>query len=182
MKKLLALSLVFACILSLTGCGGVSESDYAALVSERDELLLQNEALKTDYETVCLERDALLTEGSQFIQVTISGSFVAKVRSVMPDYVLDGSTPQVAIVTSFQSGPFAVYLGKDLASQVEADGIYRFEIREENIEITQYQYDFEGIFPSDAIPLYNLRIASVNPAQPDEYGLNCNQLQYQLIE
>ena len=85
MKRRLILSLL-ALLLALAGCGGVSREAY---------------------DRVCAERDALQArlEEAEALPVTVSGTFAARVRDLIPDYVLDSETPRVAVVTLFQSGP-----------------------------------------------------------------------------
>ena len=43
--------------------------------------------------------------------------------------------PLVAVVTYFQSTPFTVWLGEDLAAQVKPGQTYDFEIVEKEIDI-----------------------------------------------
>lgn len=63
------------------------------------------------------------------IQSTVSGSFTVSVRSVIPDYCYDDKTPTVAVVTEFQSYPFTMYVGEEIAEQLEPDNTYVFTIK-----------------------------------------------------
>ena len=74
MKRGLILSLL-ALLLALAGCGGVSREEY---------------------DRVCAERDALQArlEEAEALPVTVSGTFAARVRDLIPDYVLDSETPR----------------------------------------------------------------------------------------
>ena len=116
MKRRSIISLL-ALLLALAGCGGVSREAY---------------------DRVCAERDALQArlEEAEVLPVTVSGTFAARVRDLIPDYVLDSETPRVAVVTLFQSGPFTLQVG-DLAQELEIGGTYVFEIEpREDLEIT----------------------------------------------
>ena len=112
--------------------------------------------------------------------VTISGSFTATVQLIMPDYVLDDTTPVVAIVTEFQSPPFALYLGEDMISQVEAGKCYRFEIADKEVMLTQEQYETASTSPEIAIPLYNLQIVSI--VEVERNGIDAKGLSFKYSE
>lgn len=177
MKKLSTLILALVCVGVLIGCDSVPKEDFDAIVAERNQLIVANEELKADYKTVCAERDALMANAKEsMVQATVCGSFVAKVRLKIPGYILDGVTPMAAVVTSFQSGPFALHLGEELIAQVEEDGIYEFAIEPADIELTQSQYHANALSPETAIPAYNLKIASVTPAGEGTYGLDSDHL------
>lgn len=122
------------------------------------------------------EKDSAV-ESEKMGKTTIGGSFVATVRELIPDYVLDDATPAVAIVTVYQETPFAVYIGKDLASQVEAGKTYEFFIKEKAIEVTQEQYEIGPMSPNITIPTYSLSISCVAPIT--DAGLDFNHLTYQ---
>ncbi len=152
MKRRLILSLL-ALLLALAGCGGVSREEY---------------------DRVCAERDALQArlEEAEALPVTVSGTFAARVRDLIPDYVLDSETPRVAVVTLFQSGPFTLQVG-DLAQELEIGGTYVFEIEpREDLEITAEEYEGGAPFADEAISRYGLRIAGFRAAREDEFGLD----------
>lgn len=140
-----------------------------AFMSEKIDVLtgkvneLEN---KLDRDTPPPSEDTGLTE------VNISGYFTATVRDVIPDYTFDDSTPMVAVVTCFQSTPFTVWLGEELASQVKVGETYNFEIIEKEITMDQESVGKALPSPETAIPLYNLRIASVSIAGEEDYGLD----------
>ena len=166
-KKISALMLLLVIVVSLASCGNASGSANnsplppdEALQSDYNFLLAEKEALQSEFDAIRAERDALLSKNEKN-PVTISGSFTATVQLLIPDYVLDDVTPSVAVVTSFQSQPFTVYLGKDLASQIEVGESYEFEIEEKNVSLTQEQLEAVSTAPEVAIPLYNLKVISV---------------------
>ena len=112
--------------------------------------------------------------------VTISGSFTAMVRDVIPDYCLDDTTPQVAVVTLFQDAPFALYVGEELGAELEVGTAYVFEIEEKTVQgispetlAALYAGD-----PAAAVPLFHLRVSGVRPAGEGEYGLEDSQLTF----
>ena len=66
------------------------------------------------------------------VTVRIGGSFTATVWDLIPDYCLDDTTLQVAVVTCFQSGPFTLFLGEEQVKQLKVGAQYVFEIAEKN--------------------------------------------------
>ena len=136
------------------------------------------------YDQVCAERDALRAELQEMrkpdsVVVNIGGSFTAMVRALIPDYVIDSETPQVAVVTLFQSGPFAIHVG-DLAQELEIDGTYVFEIAsKEGVEVTAEEYAAGPPFADEAIARYGLRISGFRAAREDEFGLDSSRLVFQ---
>jgi cell division protein FtsB len=64
MKRLLVLLCVTLVVLPLVmvGCGGVAESDYNAVVAERDTLQAENNALQTENDALQADVDELETE------------------------------------------------------------------------------------------------------------------------
>ena len=155
MKRRLIISLL-ALLLALAGCGGVSREEYDRVCAERDALQARLEE----------------ADGAEALPVTVSGTFAARVRDLIPDYVLDSETPRVAVVTLFQSGPFTLQVG-DLAQELEIGGTYVFEIEpREDLEITAEEYEGGAPFADEAISRYGLRIAGFRAAREDEFGLD----------
>ena len=155
MKRRLIISLL-ALLLALAGCGGVSREEYDRVCAERDALQARLEE----------------ADGAEALSVTVSGTFAARVRDLIPDYVLDSETPRVAVVTLFQSGPFTLQVG-DLAQELEIGGTYVFEIEpREDLEITAEEYEGGAPFADEAISRYGLRIAGFRAAREDEFGLD----------
>jgi cell division protein FtsB len=64
MKKLVVLFCLLLLVLPLvlTGCGGVAEADYEAVVAERDALQAENNALQADIDALQADIDELETE------------------------------------------------------------------------------------------------------------------------
>lgn len=116
------------------------------------------------------------------VTAKISGYFAVIVREIIPDYCLDDVTPTVAVVTLFQQEPFTVYVGEEIASQLEIGKQYIFNIREKNIgEITKEEFEKPYIEPVIALNKYNLIIDSVRLADEGEWGLDSVFLEYSII-
>ncbi|MBD5543170.1 MAG: hypothetical protein HDR01_02700 [Lachnospiraceae bacterium] len=107
----------------------------------------------------------------------ICGSFTATVREVIPDYVLDDTTPQVAVVTLFQESPFTIFVGEELGKTLETGQIYTFEVAEINVEEVRASHmEQTYLGPVTAISKYQLKIDSIRPVVKEEWGLECNRL------
>lgn len=139
-----------------------------AFMSEKiDALAGKVNELKNEYEL----NVALPSEDNNPTKVNVSGYFTATVRAVMPDYAFDNVTPMVAVVTCFQSTPFTVWLGEELASQVQIGETYHFEIVEKTIDITEENVGRALPSPELSVLLYGLQVASVAVADEADYGL-----------
>ena len=126
------------------------------------------------------ESSQLAADTTQPMQ--IEGKFVAKVRAVLPDYVLDDTTPRNIVVTTFQSGPFLINVGA-LADDLEIGEIYSFEVTPKKLGTYKpSELDNTVLSPEKAVPLYNLRIERIHDATEEAYSQDGAQLQYTAIQ
>ena len=109
------------------------------------------------------------------IGTTISGEFTVAVRDVIPDYVADDFTPRVAIVTEFQSRPFAIYVGDKIASQLQKDAVYVFSIEPTEVNYSVGDTKKMGL---SILSCEGIRIKDARPAKENELGLAGLQLTY----
>ncbi len=154
-------------VFALSGCGEntISREQYDAVCAERDEL--QTQLAASDVE-------------ADIVKVDICGNFVGRVHYLIPDYCLDASTPQVAIVTQFQCPPFAVHVGA-LAEELEVGKTYVFSLQtKEAVEILRSEYTEGALDPAQMIPYYGLQVESVREATAEELGLDGGLLKYEL--
>ena len=161
MKKICVLVLALLLMVSLASCGNSAEvnNGYNALLAEKETLQSQyDDLLSTTRET----------------SMTISGTFTATVRQLIPDYVQSDTENGAAVVTGFQSPPFVVPLGDDIISQLKVGKTYKFEIVETKVTMTKAQAESVSTDPAVLITLYNLRVSSV--VETTENGLNANSL------
>ena len=162
-----------ACLLLallLTGCGGVSKEDYDAVIRERDDLQEELEELKS--------------QAADTVEAKVKGSFTATVRALIPDYVGDGETPRMALVTLFQSTPFTLF-GVD-TDRLEAGETYVFEVEMNQCQdITREEYESGSLLtPEIILPMYHpyIRISGFRPAEESDCGLDSVHLEYELCE
>lgn len=167
MKKGFSLFMAVLVLLSLTGCGGgITEEQYRQVCDERDALKEELQELKST-----------LSSEADMMQVTISGTFTATVRDLIPDYVTDDATPAMAVVTLFQCPPFLIYTG-EFTEQLETGETYVFEIRPEVLEITAEEYEINAPDPEIVFPEYNLRLAGFRESVESDWGLDSVHLVY----
>ena len=155
MKRILAIALTVLMTAALMGCGGTAEAD-SAILEQNKALLAENEQLK-----------AQLQQTEQTPQkATIRGSFVATVRQLLPDYVMDDTTPAVALVTQFQDTPFTVQLGPDLIKQVEEGKAYTFTIQDTEVDLTQYPNPDFMLDPAVFMAMnIKIKVSEIAPAE-----------------
>ena len=103
--------------------------------------------------------------------VTVSGSFIVSVREVIPDYCLDNITPNVAIVTEFQSYPFTLHVGEKIARQLNAGETYVFTIEPIVVECSK-EYLKKLNLSSLVWELPDFEITDFRLATEDECGDN----------
>ena len=117
------------------------------------------------------------------VQAKITGDFVVMVRDIIPDYCLDNTRPTVVVVTLFQDSPFTIYVGEEMASQLEINELYNFKIEEQEIGmIDKESFDKDKLDPKIVLPLYDLKIKSIEKVTIDEYGLDSINLIYEAVE
>jgi len=109
--------------------------------------------------------------------VTVYGSITATVRSLLPNYVLDGHTNRVAVITLFQDSPCVIPLDENICSKLEVGETYTFELSESTMELPVYLLDNNHYIYSESI-LDRIRIQDVRAPAEDEYGLECWRIKY----
>ena len=171
MKKMIALILAVVMTAALAGCGSAA-GELEALQQQNETLLAENEQLKSQL--------AQLQQPEAPKKGIIKGSFVAKVRKLIPDYVYDDTTPLSVVVTQFQDTPFTILLGPDLIGQVEEGKIYEFTICDTEVDLTQYP---NAEFMQDPPTFFamNVRIMVQSIAPVENQGLEDPSLTLEVV-
>ena len=172
MRRIISALLLLA--LLLTGCGGVSKEEYAAMVQERDALLAEAE----------LQELQAQEASPDTVTVKVTGEFTATVRSLIPDYVTDDKTPYMAVATLFQSTPFTIWTG-ELTKHLEEGETYVFEVEMSRYDIiTRQEYESGTLLnPEVAFSMYpSLYISTFRPAEESDWGLDSVHLAYEACE
>ena len=116
------------------------------------------------------EQEVLDTQTGD-IETTVSGSFNVCVRDIIPDNCFDDVTPNVAVVTEFQSYPFTVFVGEEIGSQLEIGKVYVFTIKP--IVVGYTKEHLEGMKLSSLVwELPGFEITDFRLANEDEIGLD----------
>ena len=144
---------------------------------------LQQEKSEQDVSNQVAEQNIPQVESKQ---VQIEGAFVAKVRDILPNYVLDDTTPNTLVVTMFQDGPFFISTGSlgDLVETVEVEKVYVFEIKPKIIgTFNESELDYTALSPDIAMSLYHLQVENIYEVDDEEmYSRNDKQLRYVTID
>lgn len=126
----------------------------------------------------CGKTEATATEAPTTPTCTVSGSFTATLRDVIPDYCLDDVTPCVALVSDFQSYPYTVFVGEELGAELDKQPqpeVYVFSIDPVTVNCSKEELD--SLYTSSLVwEIPGLRITDVRPAEENELGLNSLQL------
>ena len=130
----------------------------------------QNAELNKTETGVLVEQEILDTQASN-IETTVRGSFTVCVRDIIPDYCFDDVTPNVAVVTEFQSYPFTIFVGEEIGSQLEIGKVYVFTIKP--IVVGYAKEHLEGMKLSSLVwELSGFEITDFRLANEDEIGLD----------
>ncbi len=125
-------------------------------------------------------KESLSNSDINAVNAKITGSFCATVRWIGPDYCLDDSTPNTVMLTCFQSEPFLIFPGEEIASKLEVGKIYYFEVQDTPIgNISKSEFD-KGIIVETAFALYPIKIKAFRIANQDEWGLQSINLKYEI--
>ena len=195
MKRIFLIAAAGVLSLSMAGCGAKEEAQPE--ITEKVEEV--KEEVKEEIEEA--EEEALaeaMTDGGEageeFVgdiaeeaglednaaggkeDVFVYGDFTATLRALTPDYVLDGDTPQVAILTLFQDTPFTLYIGYEKAYELEVGNTYTFELQTTEIEADPDELEYPD--PTYFLRKYNIGIENIRPAEEEELGLNAVRISY----
>lgn len=109
------------------------------------------------------------------IKSKISGSFSVNVLNVILDYSFDATTPNIALVSEFQSYPFTMFVGEEIAEQLKVGEVYVFTIKP--IEVNETKEYLESLCLSSLVwELYDFEITDVRLANENEIGLESLRL------
>jgi len=179
MKKQIAFLFTALCL--LCGCGAATSEPAAdsvqALQQQLDQVTAERDALQSQLDALA-GPDGQNADASQTVTVSVTGTFTATVRDLIPNYVLDGSTPMMAVITTFQSEPFILNT-RDKTNSLTVGETYVFTVESAEKEITKEEYQ-EGVpFPPARVEaLYGLEVLSVAPAGEGDAGLDLVHLEF----
>ena len=126
-------------------------------------------------ETEVSEEQKIIYTQPSNTKTTVSGSFTVGVRDVIPDYCFDDVTPNVAVVTEFQSYPFTMYVGEEIGKQLEIGQVYVFTIEPIEVEFSK-EYLEKMELSSLVWDLPGFEIKEFRLANENELGLNSLRL------
>lgn len=109
-------------------------------------------------------------------KITITGSATFTVRKLIPDYVLDDTTLQCAVVTEFQDSPYVIFVGEEVAKELQENETYVFEIEDTEVDRNLVMQD-GSLSEKAAFTNYPISIKSVRKAGEDEIGLGSKVLE-----
>ena len=157
MKKRATIVLGLVLILTLVGCGNNAQSSDAHNAE-------YEEGYAAGYEAGYNDGKQQMTESQKHF-AQFSGSFMATVEQLLPDYyALPGKT--VAVVHFFQDRPFLLHFQKDLTGELIEGTAYVFEFETFEVELPD---DEEN--PNISDYMYSINVTNYRVAEDDELGL-----------
>lgn len=113
----------------------------------------------------------------EMVDAKLTGGFTVTMRALSPDYCEDDTTLTCAIVTYFQSPPFVLYVGEELASELDVGETYTFTITERSIGKVPESMIGTTLDCIDIQADYGrVEINSFKKATEDEYGLTGKEI------
>jgi hypothetical protein len=175
-KLLTVLTLSALTLLSVVGCGA-NNTDNTAIIEEittQNSFLregirqLSDEILELQTQLSALQ-EAAENSADEMMEAMVTGSFVATVRHIMPDFVFD-ERPRIAVLTEFQSGPVLFRLDPEIISQLEIGKTYVFEVEDTPVgKISMGEYGRWGTYALERQSHLNIR--SIRLAEEHEKGV-----------
>ena len=157
MKKRATIVLGLVLILTLVGCGNNAQSSDAHNAE-------YEEGYAAGYEAGYNDGKQQMTESQKHF-AQFSGSFMATVEQILPDYyALPGKT--IAVVHFFQDRPFLLHFQKDLTGELIEGTAYVFEFETFEVELPD---DEEN--PNISDYMYSINVTNYRVAEDDELGL-----------
>ena len=189
---MLLCAIAFGCI----GCSNteISQEEYNYLLAQNKELKTQLGKYLDKYNTTLEQYNQLVAENTQFkkmlkayeestIPTKVVGGFSATVRDIIPDYCLDFTTPQVAVVTCFQDGPFTMSIGEERAKALTIGETYYFELKETEIgRLTETEFNNGWAEPKEVLNKYGVPIEKIRLAKEDELGLESLKVRFEVVD
>ena len=156
MKKRATIVLGLVLILTLVGCGNNAQSSDAHNAE-------YEEGYAAGYEAGYNDGKQQMTESQKHF-AQFSGSFMATVEQLLPDYyALPGKT--IAVVHFFQERPFLLRFQKDLTGELLEGTPYVFEFETFEVEIPN-----DEEHPNISDYMYSINVTSYRVAEEDEIG------------
>ena len=157
MKKRATIVLGLVLILTLVGCGNNAQSSDAHNAE-------YEEGYAAGYEAGYNDGKQQMTESQKHF-AQFSGSFMATVEQLLPDYyALPGKT--IAVVHFFQDRPFLLHFQKDLTGELIEGTSYVFEFETFEVELPDDEKN-----PNISDYMYSINVTNYRVAEDDELGL-----------
>lgn len=184
--------IVFGCI----GCSNaeISQKEYNYLLAQNKELKTQLDKYLEKYNTTLEQYNQLVSENTQLkktlnayeeatIPTKVVGGFSATVRDIIPDYCFNNTTPQVAVVTCFQDGPFTISIGEERAKVLTIGETYYFEFKATEIgRLTETEFNNGSADPQEVLKKYGVPIEMIRLAKEDELGLESLKVRFEVVD
>lgn len=125
------------------------------------------------------------TAKAELVNTRVTGEITLSVKGFEPDYVLDDTSPTMAVVRPFQGVPFFLrqdYTVSDKLPALEEGKTYVFVIEEKYIgKLTREQFEAGCPKPAVAIELFDLQFKEIREAKEDEMGTGQGNLIFEEI-
>lgn len=127
--------------------------------------------------------DGTAAETVSPIAVTVSGSFTATVRAVLPDYQTDDKTMRAAVIQFERDGMFVMNIAPEVCKLLTPDETYTFLVDEQTVNVPSLDYLLEdGVLSADILKTQYIEVGSVRAPRSAETGSRSTRLTYKIAE
>lgn len=117
------------------------------------------------------------------IRITVSGSFTAIVRAVLPDYQTDDETLQAAVVQFGHGELFVMKVAPEVCKLLTADETYTFLVDEQTITVPGKEFLLEdNRLSAEILKQQYIAVGSVRAPRKEESGSDDTRLTYKFAE
>jgi len=113
------------------------------------------------------------------ITVTVSGSFTAAVRAVLPDYQTDDTTLRAAVIQLNNDEMFVMKIAPEVCRLLTANETYTFLVDEQTVTVPDRKLLLEdNKLSADILKQQYIAVGSVRAPRNDESGVHSTRLTY----
>ena len=123
------------------------------------------------------------SETAEPVTVTVSGSFTATVRAVMPDHETDDKTPRAAVIQFDRGSMFIMKIAPEVCKLLSPDETYTFLVDEQTVTLPSAEdLSEDGTLSADILTKQYIAVGSVRAPRDSETGARGMRLTYKFAE
>lgn len=118
-------------------------------------------------------QEGQMPQNNQAPACVLDVQFTATVDALIADENTGTDTPRYAVVSAYQSEPFVIDVGADLAANLEVGEAYAFKMQQAQVVLEAETYNVASV-----VSMYNLDVESIGEATEDQIGVDSIEIVY----